>query len=73
MMNSIILKFLGNGEFNRLKIILTLPSCVIMGGVAETGFKLRTTCSDSTVNYHLSQKLMLLGMSEFNYLTICKH
>ena len=36
----------------------------------ETGFKLRTSYSDNIINYRLSQKLKLLGNSEFNHLTI---
>ena len=36
----------------------------------ETGFKLRSTCFDSMMDYQLSQMSELFGNSEFNYLTI---
>jgi len=40
-----------------------------MGVRVEIGFKLRSTCFDSMMDYQLSQMLELLGNSEFNYLT----
>ena len=36
----------------------------------KTGIKLRISCSDTMLNYRLSQKLKLLGNDEFNHLTI---
>ena len=39
-------------------------------GRAEKRFELRTTCSDTMINYHLSQKLKPLRKCEFNHLTI---
>ena len=36
----------------------------------EIGFKLKTTYSDTMINYHLSQKFKLLRNCEFNHLTI---
>ena len=39
-------------------------------GRAEKRFELRTTCSDTMINYHLSQKLNPLRKCEFNHLTI---
>ena len=41
-----------------------------MEGKVETGFKLRTTYSDTMINYQLSYKLKLLGNYEFYHLTI---
>ena len=32
----------------------------------EKGFKLKATCFDAMINYHLSQKLKLLRNNEFN-------
>jgi len=40
-----------------------------MGGrVEKTGIELRTSCSDTMLNYQLSQKLKLLGYGKFNHL-----
>ena len=36
----------------------------------EIGFKFKITCSDIIINYHLSQKLILIGQCGFNHLTI---
>ena len=36
----------------------------------KTGIKFRISCSDTILNYRLSQKLKLLGNNEFNHLTI---
>ena len=36
----------------------------------KTRIKLRTSCSNTMLNYQLSQKLKLLGNGEFNHLTI---
>lgn len=36
----------------------------------DTWFKLRTTCFDIIINYHLSQKLKQIGDGEFNHLII---
>ena len=41
-----------------------------MGGRVKTGIELRIFCSDTMLNYRLSQKFKLLGNSEFNHLTI---
>ena len=41
-----------------------------MEGKVETGFKLRTTYSDTMINYQLSYKHKLLGNYEFYHLTI---
>ena len=41
-----------------------------MEGRVETEFEFMTTCSDTMINYWLSQKLKLLGKSEFKHLTI---
>ena len=41
-----------------------------MGRRVKTGIKLRISCSDTMLNYRLSQKLKLLGYGEFNHLTI---
>ena len=41
-----------------------------MGGrVEETGIKLRTSYSDTMLNYRLSKKFKLLRYGKFNYLT----
>ena len=36
----------------------------------ETGIELSISCSDTMINYQFSQKLKLLGNSEFNHLII---
>lgn len=36
----------------------------------DTWFKLRNTCFDIIINYHLSQKLKQIGDGEFNHLII---
>ena len=36
----------------------------------KTGIELKISCSDTMLNYRLSQKLKLLGNCEFNHLTI---
>ena len=41
-----------------------------MASRAEIGFKLKITYFDTMLNYHLSQKLKLIGKGEFNYLSI---
>ena len=41
-----------------------------MGGRVKLGIELRIPCSDTMLNYWLSQKLKLLGNGEFNHLTI---
>ena len=41
-----------------------------MGGRVKPGIELRISCSDTMLNYRLSQKLKLLGNGEFNHLTI---
>ena len=41
-----------------------------MGGGMETGIELSISCSDTMINYQFSQKLKLLGNSEFNHLII---
>ena len=40
-----------------------------MGGrLEETEIELRTPCSDTILNYRLSQKFKLLGCGKFNHL-----
>ena len=41
-----------------------------MGGRVKPGIELKISCSNTMLNYRLSQKLKLLGNSEFNHLTI---
>ena len=41
-----------------------------MGGRAKIGIELKISCSDTMLNYRLSQKFKLLGNDEFNHLTI---
>ena len=41
-----------------------------MGRRVEIGFKLKITCFDTIINYHLFQKFKLLGNGEFKYLAI---
>ena len=41
-----------------------------MGGRVKLEIELRISCSDTMLNYRLSQKLKLLGNGEFNHLTI---
>ena len=41
-----------------------------MGGGVKPGIKLKISCSDTILNYRLSQKLKLLGNDEFNHLII---
>ena len=41
-----------------------------MRGRVKLGIELRISCSDTMLNYWLSQKLKLLGNDEFNHLTI---
>ncbi len=41
-----------------------------LGGRVKSGFELKTTCFDTIINYHLSQKLKLFGNDEFNHLNI---
>ena len=40
-----------------------------MGGRVKLGIELGISCSDTMLNYRMSQKLKLLGNGEFNYLT----
>ena len=43
-----------------------------MGGrVEETGIELKTSYSDTMLNYRLSQKHKLSGYGKFNHLTTC--
>ena len=39
------------------------------GKVEKTMIKLMISCSNTMLNYQLSQKLKLLGYDKFNYLT----
>ena len=41
-----------------------------MEGRVKLEIELRISCSDTMLNYRLSQKLKLLGNCEFNHLTI---
>ena len=41
-----------------------------MGGRVKPGIELKIFCSDTILNYQLSQKFKLLGNDEFNHLTI---
>ena len=50
-------------EAQQLKFLSFLVTCRI-----EIGFKLKTSCFETMINYHLSQKLKLLGNDQFNHL-----
>lgn len=41
-----------------------------MGGRVNTRIEFRVSCSDTMINYRLSQKLKLLRNDEFNHLNI---
>ena len=41
-----------------------------MGGRVKPRIEFKISCSDTMLNYGLSQKLKLLGNGEFNHLTI---
>ena len=77
------LNLLGNSEFNHLTISLTLsltcgPKLPLNKwgsnkwefNILKLEIELGIFCSDTMLNYRLSQKLKLLGNCEFNHLTI---